>query len=138
MKKSNGSTTIDFSCELNRLSEFSFKIGKMGESLRMATDATVKIFSKIETSFSPPVDSLLWSIKSDEINEIDRAKALKLGLVNHRIVQLSYRKGRTGHKNMNRIRKELYLYAKRKGPFDCSIRVSQSKYSVRGVFEENG
>lgn len=135
MKKSNGSTTIDFSCELNRLSE---SFSKIGEGLGMAADAMVEIFSKIGTSFSSIVDSLLWSIKSDEINEIDRAKALKLGLVNHRIVQLSYRKGRTGHKNMNRIRKELYLYAKRKGPFDCSIRVSQSKYSVRGVFEENG
>lgn len=135
MKKSNGSTTIDFSCELNRLSEAFYK---MRESLSMAADAMVRIFSKVGTSLTSGVDSLLQSIKSDEINEIDRAKALKLGLVNHRIVQLSYRKGRTGNKNMNRIRKELYLYAKRKGPFDCSIRVSQSKYSVRGVFEENG
>nr|DAG77268.1 MAG TPA: hypothetical protein [Caudoviricetes sp.] len=135
MKKSNGSTTIDFSCELNRLSEAFYKVG---EGLSMAADAMVRIFSKIGTSFSPPVDSLLQSIKSDEINEIDRAKALKLGLVGHRVVQLSYRRGRTGHKNMNRIRKELYLYAKRKGPFNCSIRVSQSKYFVREVSKENG
>lgn len=127
MGEYNGLMTTDFSEEMNLLSE---AFAKMGEGLGMAAKAIVDAFSKVLIGLTPMMESLTRLIESIKRDDADRTKALKLGLVSHKVVQLSYRRDRTGKKNMNRIRKELKLYEKRKGPHDYCTRGSQPKDSV--------
>lgn len=118
MEEYNGLMTTDFSDEMNRLSK---AFAKMGEGFAMATKAIVDAFSKALVSLHPTMESLtslIEFIKKIKKDDADRAKALELGLVSHKVVQLSYRRDRTGNKNMNRIRKELKIYGKRKGSHD--------------------
>lgn len=119
----------DFSDEMNLLSE---AFAKMGEGLGMVAKAIEDAFSKVLMGLTPMpmMESLTRLIESIKRDDADRAKALELGLVSHKVVQLSYRKDRTGNKNMNRIRKELKLYEKSKGPHDYCKGDSQPKDSV--------
>lgn len=121
--------TVDFSEEMNRLSE---AFAKIGEEFGMAVKAIVDVFSKVLMSLTSMsmMESLTRLIKSIKRDDADRAKALELGLVSHKVVQLSYRRDRTGKKNMNRIRKEINIYEKRKGPHDYCTGGSQPKDSV--------
>lgn len=127
MEEYKGIMTTDFSDEMNRLGE---AFAKMGEGFAMAAKAIVDAFSKILVGLTPTMESLTRLIESIKRDDADRAKALELGLVSHKVVQLSYQRGRTGKKNMNRIRKELKLYGKRKGPHDHSERVGQPEYYI--------
>lgn len=129
MEEYNGLMTTDFSEEMNRLSE---AFAKIGEGLGMAAKAIRDAFSKVLMGLTPmpmmeSLTRLIESIKKDDAN---RTKALELGLVSHKVVQLSYRRDRTGKKNMNRIRKEINIYGKRKGPYDYCKGGSQPKDSV--------
>lgn len=119
----------DLSVEINRLSE---TFAKMGEGLGMAAKAIGDAFSKVLIDLTPlpMMESLTRLIESIKRDDADRAKALELGLVSHKVVQLSYRRDRTGKKNMNRIRKEINIYGKRKGPHDYCTGGSQPKDSV--------
>lgn len=121
--------TVDFSEEMNRLSEAFVKIG---EGFGIAAKAIGDAFSKVLMSLTsmPMMESLTRLIESIKRDDADRTKALELGLVSHKVVQLSYRRDRTGKKNMNRIRKELKLYEKSKGPHDHCTRGSQPKDSI--------
>ena len=119
----------DLSVEMNHLSE---AFAKMGEGFGMAAKAIGDAFSKVLMGLTPmpmmeSLTRLIESIKKDDAN---RTKALELGLVGHKVVQLSYRRDRTGKKNMNRIRKEINIYGKRKGPHDYCKGGSQPKDSV--------
>lgn len=119
----------DLSVEMNHLSE---AFAKMGEGLGMAAKAIGDAFSKVLMGLTPMpmMESLTRLIESIKRDDADRTKALKLGLVSHKVVQLSYRRDRTGKKNMNRIRKEINIYGKRKGPHDYCKGGSQSKDPV--------
>ena len=119
----------DLSVEMNRLSE---AFAKMSEEFGMAAKAIGDAFSKVLMGLTPMpmMESLTRLIESIKRDDADRAKALELGLVSHKVVQLSYRRDRTGKKNMNRIRKEINIYEKRKGPHDYCKGDSQSKDSV--------
>ena len=123
MEEYNGLMTVDLSDEMNHLSE---AFAKMGEGFGMAAKAIGDAFSKVLMGLTPMpmMESLTRLIESIKKDDTDRAKALELGLVSHKVVQLSYRRDRTGNKNMNRIRKELKLYGKRKGPNDYCTGVS--------------
>lgn len=127
MEEYNGLMTTYFSDEMNRLSE---AFAKMGEGLAMAVKAIVDAFSKVLVGLTPTMESLTHLIESIKRDDADRAKALELGLVSHKVVQLSYRRDRTGKKNMNRIRKEINIYGKRKEPHDYCKGGSQSKDPV--------
>lgn len=127
MEEYNGLMTTYFSDEMNRLSE---AFVKMGEGFAMAAKAIVDAFSKVLVGLTPTMESLTRLIESIKRDDADRAKALELGLVSHKVVQLSYRRNRTGKKNMNRIRKEINIYGKRKGPHDYGKGGSQSKDPV--------
>lgn len=133
MEEYNGLMTTDFSDEMNRLSE---AFAKMGEEFAMATKAIVDAFSKALVSLHSTMESLTSLIESIKEDDADRTKALELGLVSHKVVQLSYRRDRTGNKNMNRIRKELKIYGKCKGSHDHCTGVGQPEYSVREMPEE--
>lgn len=136
MEEYNGLMTTDFNDEMNRLSK---AFAKMGEGFAMATKAIVDAFSKALVSLHPTMESLtslIEFIKKIKKDDADRAKALELGLVSHKVVQLSYRRDRTGNKNMNRIRKELKIYGKCKGSHDHCTGVGQSQYSVREMPKE--
>lgn len=119
----------DLSVEMNHLSE---AFAKMGEGLGMAAKAIGDAFSRVLIGLTPMpmMESLTRLIESIKRDDADRAKALELGLVSHKVVQLSYRRDRTGKKNMNRIRKEINIYEKRKGPHDHCTGGSQPKDSV--------
>ena len=119
----------DLSVEINRLSG---AFAKMGEGLGMVANAIWDAFSKSLVSLTPmpKMESLTRLIESIKRDDADRAKALELGLVGHKVVQLSYRRDRTGKKNMNRIRKEINIYEKSKGPHDYCTGGSQPKDSV--------
>lgn len=129
MEEYNGLMTTDFSDEMNRLGE---AFDKIGEGFGMAVKAIVDAFSKVLMGLTsmPMMESLTRLIESIKRDDADRAKALELGLVSHKVVQLSYRRDRTGKKNMNRIRKEINIYEKRKGPHDYCTGGSQPKDSV--------
>lgn len=127
MEEYNGLMTTNFSDEMNRLSE---AFAKMGEGLAMAVKAIVDAFSKVLVGLTPTMESLTRLIESLKRDDADRAKALELGLVSHKVVQLSHRRNRTGKKNMNRIRKEINIYEKRKGPHDYDKGGSQPKDPV--------
>ena len=119
----------DLSVEMNHLSE---AFAKMGEGLGMAAKAIGDAFSKVLISLTsmPMMESLTRLIESIKRDDADRTKALELALVSHKVVQLSYRRDRTGKKNMNRIRKEINIYGKRKGPHDYCKGGSQPKDSI--------
>ena len=127
MEEYNGLMTTYFSDEMNRLGE---GFAKMGEGFAMAAKAIVDTFSKVLVGLTPTMESLTRLIESIKRDDADRAKALELGLVSHKVVQLSYRRNRTGKKNMNRIRKEINIYGKRKGPHDYCKGGSQPKDPV--------
>lgn len=127
MEEYNGLMTTYFSDEMNLLSE---AFVKMGEGFAMAAKAIVDAFSKVLVGLTPTMESLTRLIESIKRDDADRAKALELGLVSHKVVQLSYRRDRTGKKNMNRIRKEINIYEKRKGPHDYDKGGSQPKDPV--------
>lgn len=124
MEEYNGLTTVDFSDEINL---YRVAFAKMNEGFTMAAKAMGDAFSKILVSITPTLESLTHLIEFIKRDDADRAKALKLGLVSHRVVKLSYCGSRTGKKNMNRIRKELKLYGKRKEPHDHRKGVGQPK-----------
>ena len=129
MEEYNGLMTMDFSDEMNRLGG---AFAKIGEGFGMAAKAIGDAFSKVLMSLTsrPMMESLTLLIESIKRDDADRTKALELGLVSHKVVQLSYRRNRTGKKNMNRIRKEINIYGKRKGPHDHCTGGSQPKDSV--------
>lgn len=119
----------DLSVGMNHLSE---AFAKMGEGFGIAAKAIEDAFSKVLIGLAPMpmMESLTRLIESIKRDDADRAKALELGLVGHKVVQLSYRRDRTGKKNMNRIRKEINIYEKRKGPHDYCTGDSQPKDPV--------
>ena len=121
MEEYNELMAIDFSDELNSLSK---AFAKMSEGFAIAAKAIGDAFSKMMVGLTPMMESLTRLIESIKRDDADRDKALEFGLVGHKVVQLSYRRGRTGNKNMNRIRKELHLYGKRERPHDPGKRVS--------------
>ena len=125
MEEYNGLMTMDFSDGMNRLGE---AFAKIGEGFGMAAKAIGDVFSKVLMGLTsmPMMESLTLLIESIKRDDANRTKALELGLVSYKVVQLSYRRDRTGNKNMNRIRKELKLYGKRKGPHDHCKGVGQS------------
>ena len=119
----------DLSVEMNRLSE---AFAKMSEEFGMAAKAIGDVFSNVLMGLTPMpmMESLTRLIESIKRDDANRTKALELGFVSHKVVQLSYRRDRTGKKNMNRIRKEINIYGKRKGPHDYCKGGSQPKDSV--------
>lgn len=121
MEEYNGLMTIDFSDEMNLLSG---GFATMSEGFGMTAKAIGEAFSKVLIGLTPMMKLLTRSIESIKKDDADMAKALELGLVSHKVVQLSYRRDRTGNKNMNQIRKELKLYGKRKEPNDYCTGVS--------------
>lgn len=73
--------------------------------------------SKVLTEIDQGFAQYLAQVKKDET---DRQRALELGLVSRKVVDLSYRKDRVENKNLNRIRKFLALWNKWNRPTKTS------------------
>lgn len=108
----------DLSVEIDRLSK---ALTKFGQGFAQCTEAIGDAFRIVADSWcSPVVEALGKLMEVYHKDENDRQRALELGLVSRRVVDLSYREGQVGNKNLNRIRKSLALWDKRNRPTKAS------------------
>lgn len=108
----------DLSVEMERLSK---ALTEIGQGFAQCAKAIGDAFRKVaELYFSPLVSGISEYLAELKKDEKDRERALELGLVSRRVVDLSYRKDRVGNKNLNRIRKSLALWDKRNKPTKTS------------------
>ena len=92
-----------------KISEEAIKIAeRITESISIGV--VMESFNPVLKSFSDMVGGI---IMKEEKNEHLRREAIQLHLVSKRIVSLSYRCGKVGNKNMNRIKKQMFYYYKR-------------------------
>ena len=92
-----------------KISEEAIKIAeRITESISIGV--VMESFNPVLKSFSDMVGEI---IMKEEKNEHLRQEAIQLHLVSKRIVSLSYRCGKVGNKNMNRIKKQMFYYYKR-------------------------
>lgn len=104
----------DLSVEMERLSK---ALTEIGQGFAQCAEAIGDAFRKVaEQYFSPLVSGIGEYLAQVKKDEADRQRALELGLVSRRVVDLSYRKDRVGNKNLNRVRKFLALWDKRNKP----------------------
>lgn len=130
----------DLSVEMERLSK---ALTEIGQGFTQCAEAIGDAFRKVaEQYFSPLVSGIGEYLAELKKDEKDRERALKLGLVSRRVVDLSYRKDRVGNKNLNRIRKSLALWDKRNKPYKtrtCFTDPVKGDISLEnGVIQETG
>lgn len=130
----------DLSVEMERLSK---ALTKIGQGFAQCAKAIGDAFRKVaELYFSPLVSGISEYLAELKKDEKDRQRALELGLVSRRVVDLSYRKDRVGNKNLNRIRKSLALWDKRNKPHKtrtCFTDPVKGDISLEnGVIQETG
>ena len=93
-------------------------------AFQMASKEAIKITERITESIRVVMGSLNPALKSfsDMVNRIIiegekdehlRQEAIQLHLVSKKVVFLSYRGGKVGNKNMNRIKKQMFYFYKR-------------------------
>lgn len=104
--------------KLNKIvQEITFGFQKISEEAIKITDGIIESMRIIMRSLNPTLKSLSdminRMIREEEENEHLRQEAIQLHLVSKRVVSLSYRGGKVGNKNMNRIKKQMFYYYKR-------------------------
>lgn len=77
------------------------------------TGSMVEILRSLNPALKSFSDMVNEMIREEEKNEHLRQEAIQLHLVNKKVVFLSYRGGKVGNKNMNRIKKQMFYYYKR-------------------------
>lgn len=86
------------------------------EAIRIAERVTESI-GVIMGSFNPTLQSISNMVNRIIVekgkDEYLRQEAIQLHLVSKKVVSLSYRGGKVGNKNMNRIKKQMFYYYKR-------------------------
>lgn len=101
----------NMSIETERVNGAFSKLGeKIWESIAQATEAFVNLAKSIVEL--PSWNTILRYLEELTKAEKDREKALKLGLVSKKVVDLSYRRDKVGTKNLNRIRRSLHQWEK--------------------------
>lgn len=104
--------------------ELTLVFQKVGEEAIKITERITESVVVVMRSLNPALksfsDMVNRMIKEEEENEYLRQKAIQLHLVSRRVVSLSYRGGKVGNKNMNRIKKQMFYYYK--GNPDSSTR----------------
>lgn len=104
--------------KLNKIiQELTFGFQKISEeAIKVAERITESIVVVME-SFNPTLKSLSDTInriiREEEENEHLRQDAIQLHLVSKKVISLSYRGGKVGNKNLNRIKKQMFYYYKR-------------------------
>lgn len=93
-------------------------------AFQVANKEAIRIAERITESVGVVMGSLNPALKSlgnmvngvimeEKKNEYLRQDAIQLHLVSKKVVSLSYRGGKVGNKNMNRIKKQMFYYYKR-------------------------
>lgn len=77
------------------------------------TESVVEVMRSLNPVLKSFGDMVNEIIMKEEENEHLRKDAIQLHLVSKRVVSLSYRGGKVGNKNMNRIKKQMFYYYKR-------------------------
>ena len=99
------------------IQELNFVFQKVSEEAIKVSERITESIGVVMESFNPALksfsDMVNGIIMKEEKNEHLRQEAIQLHLVSKRIVSLSYRCGKVGNKNMNRIKKQMLYYYKR-------------------------
>lgn len=99
------------------IQELNFVFQKVSEEAIKVAERITESIGVVMESFNPALKSFSDMVKGiimkEEKNEHLRQEAIQLHLVSKRIVSLSYRCGKVGNKNMNRIKKQMFYYYKR-------------------------
>lgn len=77
------------------------------------TESMVEVLRSLNPALKSFSDMVNGMIMEEEKNEHLRQEAIQLHLVSKKVVFLSYRGGKVGNKNMNRIKKQMFYYYKR-------------------------
>lgn len=98
-------------------------VQELTQAFQVANKEAIEITERITESIVEVMKSLNPALKSfsdmvnemimEEKNEHLRQEAIQLHLVSKKVVFLSYRDGKVGNKNMNRIKKQMFYYYKR-------------------------
>lgn len=99
-------------------------VQELTSAFQVANKEAIKVAERITESIVEVMRSLNPALKSfsnmvnemimeEEKNEHLRQDAIQLHLVSKKVVFLSYRGGKVGNKNMNRIKKQMFYYHKR-------------------------
>ena len=99
------------------IEELTFVFQKVSEEAIKVAERITESLEVVMESFNPALKSFSDMVKGiimkEEKNEHLRQEAIQLYLVSKRIISLSYRCGKVGNKNMNRIKKQMFYYYKR-------------------------
>ena len=113
----NGNISIEQEKLDKIIEELNFVFQKVSEEAIKIAERITESIGVVMESFNPALksfsDMVEGIIMKEEKNEHLRQEAIQLHLVSKRIVSLSYRCGKVGNKNMNRIKKQMFYYYKR-------------------------
>ena len=113
----NGNISIEQEKLDKIIQELNFVFQKVSEEAIKVSERITESIGVVMESFNPALksfsDMVNGIIMKEEKNEHLRQEAIQLHLVSKRIVSLSYRCGKVGNKNMNRIKKQMLYYYKR-------------------------
>lgn len=104
--------------KLNKIiQELTFGFQKISEEAIKVVERITESIGVVMESFNPTLKSLSDTInriiREEEENEHLRQDAIQLHLVSKKVISLSYRGGKVGNKNLNRIKKQMFYYYKR-------------------------
>lgn len=104
--------------KLNKIiQELTFGFQKISEEAIKVAERITESIGVVMESFNPTLKSLSDTInriiREEEENEHLRQDAIQLHLVSKKVISLSYRGGKVGNKNLNRIKKQMFYYYKR-------------------------
>lgn len=104
--------------KLNKIiQELTFGFQKISEEAIKVVERITESIGVVMESFNPTLKSLSDTInriiREEEENEHLRQDAIQLHLVSKKVIFLSYRGGKVGNKNLNRIKKQMFYYYKR-------------------------
>lgn len=80
------------------------------ERITESIEVVMRSFNPTLQSISDMVNGIIMEKRKDEHLRQD---AIQLHLVSKRVIFLSYRGGKVGNKNLNRIKKQMFYYYKR-------------------------
>lgn len=86
------------------------------EAIKVAeriTESMVEVLRSLNPALKSFSDMVNEMIMEEEKDEYLRQEVIQLHLVSKKVVSLSYRGGKVGNKNMNRIKKQMFYYYKR-------------------------
>ena len=86
------------------------------EAIKVAeriTESMVEVLRSLNPALKSFSDMVNEMIMEEEKDDYLRQEVIQLHLVSKKVVSLSYRGGKVGNKNMNRIKKQMFYYYKR-------------------------